>query len=103
MKLPRQKKQIESFEINIPGAEYVNSREYHQCIRKYENILDEIKLLDEYRKKLERILETKGEGEIDVSKAAYPETYIQIKNMQKKIDSIVKGSFYALDKKLHHN
>ncbi|HNT02885.1 MAG TPA: FapA family protein [Bacillota bacterium] len=97
------KKQIESFEINIPGAEYVNSREYHQCIRKYENILDEIKLLDEYRKKLERILETKGEGEIDVSKAAYPETYIQIKNMQKKIDSIVKGSFYALDKKLHHN
>ncbi|HQL36071.1 MAG TPA: FapA family protein [Bacillota bacterium] len=96
------KKQIESFELNIPGSEYVNSREYHQYLRKYEDILDEIKLLDEYRKRLQRILETKGEGEIDISKAAYPETYIQIKNMQKRIDSIVKGSFYVLDKELHH-
>ncbi len=96
------KKQIESFELNIPGAEYVNSREYHQYLRKYEDILDEIRLLDEYSKKLQQILETKGEGEIDVSKAAYPETYIQIKNMQKRIDSIVKGSFYVLDKELHH-
>ena len=58
--------------------------------------------MDEYSKKLQQILETKGEGEIDVSKAAYPETYIQIKNMQKRIDSIVKGSFYVLDKELHH-
>ncbi len=96
------KKQIESFELNIPGAEYVNSREYHQYLRKYEDILDEIRLLDEYSKKLQQILETKGEGEIGVSKAAYPETYIQIKNMQKRIDSIVKGSFYVLDKELHH-
>lgn len=97
------KKQIESFELSIPGAEYVNSREYNQYIRSYENILDEIKFLDEYRKRLQQILETKGEGEVGVSKAAYPETYIEIKNIQKKIDSIVSGSFYVIDKKLHHN
>lgn len=59
--------------------------------------------MDEYRKRLQKILETKGEGEVCVSKAAYPETYIKIKNMQKKIDSIVSGSFYAMDKELHHN
>jgi uncharacterized protein (DUF342 family) len=99
----RAKRQIESFELNMSGAEYVNSKEYHQYLRKYEDILDEIKLLDEYRKRLQQILETKGEGEIDVSEAAYPETYIEIKDTQKKIDSIVKGSFYALNSELHHN
>jgi uncharacterized protein (DUF342 family) len=97
------KRQIELFERNSSGAEYVNNKEYNQYLRKYENILDEIRLLDEYRKRLQKILETKGEGAIDVSKAAYPETYIEIKKMQKKIDSIVSGSFYALDKELHHN
>jgi uncharacterized protein len=97
------KQQIELFEHNTSSAEYVNSREYNEYLRKYENILDEIRLLDEYRKRLQQILETKGEGEIDVSKAAYPETYIEVKKMQKKIDSIVSGSFYALDKELHHN
>ncbi|MDD4504516.1 MAG: FapA family protein [Clostridiaceae bacterium] len=97
------KQQIESFELNISGAEYVNSREYNQYLKRYENILDEIKFLDEYRKRLQQILETKGEGEVDISKAAYPETYIEIKNMQKRIDSIVSGSFYVIDKELHHN
>lgn len=96
------KRQIETFELNMSGAEYVNSKEYNQYVRKYENILNEIRVLDEYRKRLQQILETKGEGEIDVYKAAYPETYIKIKNMQQKIDSIVSGSFYALDKEIHH-
>lgn len=97
------KKQIENFELSIPGAEYVNNREYKEYIKKYEEILEEIKGLDEYRKRLQHILETKGEGEIEILKAAYPETYIQIKNMHKKIDSIVNGSFYIVDKELHHN
>lgn len=89
------KKQTESFELN--------TTKYHHYLKKYEYILDEIKLMDEHRKTLQQILETKGEGEINVSKAVYPETYIQIKNMQKRIDSVVKGSFYILDNKLHHN
>lgn len=103
LEVEKAKKQIESFELGIPGAEYVNSKEYSQYLKEYEDVLEEIKMLDEYRKRLQHILETKGEGEIDILKAAYPETYIQIKNMQKRIDSIVKGSFYALDKELHHN
>jgi uncharacterized protein (DUF342 family) len=97
------KRQIEKFELNMSGAEYVNSKEYTRYVKKYESILEEIKLLDEYRKRLQQILETKGEGEVDVTKAAYPETYIKIKDMQKKIDSIVSGSFYSMDKEIHHN
>ncbi|HYE82612.1 MAG TPA: FapA family protein [Clostridia bacterium] len=97
------KQQIELFERNTSGAEYVNSKEYSQYLRKYEDILVEIRLLDEYRKRLQQVLETKGEGEIGVYKAAYPETYFEIKNMQKRIDSIVSGSFYAMDKEIRHN
>lgn len=97
------KKQIDSFERSSVDADYLNSTEYNQYLRKYGDIVDEIKLLDEYRKRLQQTLETKGEGAIDVSKAAYPETYIEIKKMQKKIDSIVSGSFYASDNEIHHD
>lgn len=97
------KRQIELFEHNSSGAGHADSREYNQYLRKYADIHAEIKLLDEYRKRLQQILKTKGEGEVNISKAAYPETYIEINNMQKKIDSIVSGSFYAMDKELHHN
>lgn len=97
------KQQIDSFEHSSSDTDYLNSSEYNRYLRKYGDVLDEIKLLDEYRKKLQKTLETKGEGEIDISKAAYPETYIEIKKMQKRIDSIVSGSFYAIDKEIHHN
>lgn len=95
------KRQIELFEYNISGAEYVNSNEYNAYVRKYENILEEIRMLDEYRKRLQKILETKGEGEVGIFKAAYPETYLEIKNIQKRISSVVSGCFYAADRELH--
>jgi uncharacterized protein (DUF342 family) len=99
----KMKRQIELFEHNISGTEYANNGEYNEYLRKYENILDAIKNLDEYRKRLQKVLETKGEGEVDIFNAAYPETYIEIKKMQKKIDSVISGRFYAMDRELHHN
>lgn len=97
------KRQIEVFEYNLSGAEYANMEEYNKYVTKYEEIIDEIKLLDEARKKLQQTLQTKGEGEIGIFQAAYPETFLEIKKMQKKISSIVNGSFYAENRELHHN
>lgn len=97
------KQKIDSIERDSTDADYMNNREYNQYLRKYGDILEEIKLLDDYRKRLQQTLETKGEGMVDISKAAYPETYIEIKKMQKKIESIVSGSFYAMDNEMHHN
>lgn len=97
------KRQIEVYEYSISGAEYVNSNEYNEYVRRYEKIIDEIRALEEYRKRLQKILETKGEGEIGIFKAAYPETYIEIKNMQRRISAIVSGSFYVQDRELRHN
>jgi len=97
------KRQIEIFEYNISGAEYFDNKEYNEYLKKYGSIIDEIKLLDDCRKMLQRILETKGEGEIGIFKAAYPETFLEIKTMQKKINSVVNGSFYVMDRELHHS
>jgi uncharacterized protein (DUF342 family) len=97
------KRQIEVFEYNLSGAEYANMDEYNKYLSKYEEIIDEIKMLDEARKKLQLTLQTKGEGEIGIFQAAYPETFLEIKKMQKKISSIINGSFYAENRELHHN
>jgi uncharacterized protein (DUF342 family) len=97
------KRQIEVFEYNLSGAEYANMEEYNKYVNKYEDIIDEIRILDEARKNLQLTLQTKGEGEVGVFEAAYPETFLEIKKMQKKISSIVSGSFYAENKELRHN
>ncbi len=97
------KQHLETFERSISGSEYYDNREYNECLNKYEDIIDGIKLLDDCRKVLQQVLETKGEGEIGISKAAYPETFIEIKTFQKRINSVVSGSFYAQDKELKHN
>ncbi|OGO77554.1 MAG: hypothetical protein A2Y23_07520 [Clostridiales bacterium GWB2_37_7] len=97
------KRQIEVFEYNLSGAEYANMDEYNKYVMRYEDIVDEIKMLDEARKKLQQTLQTKGEGEVGIFQAAYPETFLEIKNMQRKINSIVNGSFYAENRELHHN
>jgi uncharacterized protein (DUF342 family) len=97
------KRQIEVFEYNLSGAEYANMEEYNKYVTKYEEIIDEIRILDEARKKLQLTLQTKGEGEVGIFKAAFPETFLEIKKMQKKINSIVSGSFYAENRELHHN
>lgn len=96
------KRQIEVFEYNLSGAEYANMEEYNKYVEKYEQIIYEIKILDEARKNLQITLQTKGEGEIGIFEAAYPETFLEIKKMQKKINSVVNGSFYAENRELHH-
>ncbi|MFZ5353814.1 MAG: DUF342 domain-containing protein [Bacillota bacterium] len=95
------KRQLEIFEYSLGGAEYVNMDEYYKYVRDYESVIDEIKMLEEYRQKLQKILETKGEGEVGIFKAAYPETYLEIKKMSKKINAVVSGSFYAMNRELH--
>ena len=49
------------------------------------------------------MLETKGEGEVAIFKAAYPQTYLKIKQLEKRIKSVVRGNYFAKDKTLHHN
>lgn len=96
------KQQIESYENIMSGAEYMDMTAYNEFVDKYDKAIEEIKDLDERRIKLQKILLIDGEGAIEIVKEAYPETYIEIKNLTKKIDSIVKGIFYVNEREMHH-
>ncbi|WP_338780181.1 FapA family protein [Metabacillus sp. FJAT-52054] len=64
--------------------------------------LKEISVFEQKRTSLMKMLETKGDGEISIFEKAYPETYIEIKNMKKKVDSLTKGTFYASGRELKY-
>ncbi len=96
------KNQIENYEKIMSGAEYMNMAEYNEFLDKYDKAIDEVKDLDERRLKLQKILLIDGEGAIEIVKEAYPETYLQIKNLSQKIGSMAKGTFYVNGKELHH-
>ena len=102
-KAGKMKRQLEIYERTLEGAEYGNLKQYNTCLKKYQDILDQIRTADERKKRLQKMLETKGEGEVAIFKAAYPQTYLKIKQLEKRIKSVVRGNFFAKDKTLHHN
>ncbi|WP_212751193.1 hypothetical protein, partial [Pseudoalteromonas sp. S980] len=57
--------------------------------------------LDEKRKSIMDMLESKGEGEITIGQMAFPETCLKIKNLEKKLGRLTKGTFYAENNHLH--
>lgn len=99
----KMKRQLEIYENNLEGAEYGSLTEYNEYLKKYLDILDRIRNIDEQRKKLQKILETRGEGEVAIFKAAYPQTVLKIKQMEKRIRTIVRGNFFVVDRTLHHD
>ncbi|MFE3973284.1 MULTISPECIES: hypothetical protein [unclassified Peribacillus] len=57
--------------------------------------------LDEKRKSIIDMLESKGEGEITIGQMAFPDTCWQIKSLEKKLSCLTKGTFYAENNHLH--
>lgn len=98
----KKKRHMEVFEQSLSGSEYANMEEYNDLHRAYDKILEEVTEMEYERKKLQKILETKGDGEVGILKAAFPETYLEIKAITKRIDKMVCGSFYFEDSKLNH-
>ncbi|MCD7034242.1 FapA family protein [Metabacillus sp. GX 13764] len=68
----------------------------------YDLQMKEISALEARRKSMLQMLEIKGDGEISIFEKAYPETYIEIRNMKKKVNSITKGTFYAAGRELKY-
>ena len=102
MEASKTKRYMEVFEQSLAGAEYSNMEEYNELHKNYEKVLEEVAAMEEERKKLQKILETKGDGEVGILKTAFPETYLEIKDKQVKIDKTVSGSFYVEGQELQH-
>lgn len=95
----RQTEIYENFAKNLNDSQLANMESLKFA---YDIKLKEITALEEKRKALLKMLEIKGDGEISIFQKAYPETYIEIKNMKKKVDSITKGTFYASGRELKY-
>lgn len=95
------KKQLEIMEINNEGLEEKDLFAYKGMLLTYENLIDEINILNSKFKQVEEKLRTKGEGEVKILKGAYPKTLLEIKNLQKVVKSVMTGSFYVKDNTLH--
>lgn len=76
-------------------------QKYEHILTISDKFLEELSKLEAERKSLMECLESKGEGEISIMQRAYPQTFIEIKNIQKRIESMTIGTFYTKDNKLH--
>ncbi|MFF2456540.1 hypothetical protein [Peribacillus simplex] len=76
--------------VFITNKQKINSRE--RCL-KYQ--------LDEKRKSIMDMPESKGEGEITIGQMPFPDIRLQIKSLEKKLGVLTKGTFYAENNHLH--
>ena len=74
---------------------------YDKNKRELEYLTTEIFQLDEKRKSLMEILDSKGEGEISIGKIAFPDTRVHIKSLEKRVNDLTKGTFYVENNYLH--
>jgi uncharacterized protein len=95
------KKQLEIFEQYINQLSDAQQKQYEQTLSLFERQMEEIAVLDHQRKILMGLLETKGEGEVSILQVAYPETQLQIKSLSRKLDTSVRGTFYAVRNSMH--
>ncbi|SET37362.1 hypothetical protein SAMN05660297_02197 [Natronincola peptidivorans] len=100
--LEKNKRQMKIYEMKLKTDDKsVQGHEYSAYIQVNDTLLAKIAKLEERRKRLIDFLESKGEGEINILRKAYPQTFIEIKNIQKRISKITSGTYYAMDNKLH--
>ncbi|MCD5323503.1 MULTISPECIES: FapA family protein [Pontibacillus] len=76
--------------------------QYQETYKYYERLLERGNELESKRQATMALLTTRGEGQLSIATEAFPETFVEIKQMAKKVDRMVKGTFYAEGKDLHY-
>lgn len=100
----RIERELEIYETTLTTSKEIKSTsEYIQYHNAHEDILNKIYALEEQRKNLKNVLSSKGEGEVSIYEKAYPQTFLEIKNIQKRIKKVTSGTFYALDNQLMYD
>jgi len=103
VKANKLKRQLEIFESNKSKLDERAMNTYRGLIQEYERLVEELNRINSKIQYLEEVLRTKGEGEVQVHNAAFPKTFMEIKNLQKRVTDLITGSFYVKDKMLHHD
>lgn len=95
------KRQMEIFESFKDQLDEQQKSDYESIIEKYEEYVSNVAQIEDHRKGLMKLLETKGEGQVIILNEAFPEVMLEIKQLRKKLQKSTKGSFFALGKELH--
>lgn len=102
VELEKNKRQMKVYEAKLKtDHKSVQSQEYRAYIQINDELLAKISKLEDRRKLLMEFLNSKGEGEVNILKQAYPQTFLEIKNIKKRIDKATKGTYFAIDNQLH--
>lgn len=104
VELEKVDRELEVYETYFNLQEESNDKaalkEYEYYIEIQDQLSLEVFSLEKKRKSIVSFLETKGEGEIQAIYKAYPETSMQIKNIQKRIKKSITGMYYVKDGEL---
>lgn len=95
------KERLEVYEMFLGEWTEVQHFQYEQTRKRLESMLAQIFQIDEERKSIMDMLESKGEGEIMIGQMAFPDTRLQIKSLERKLNVMTKGTFYAENNHLH--
>ncbi|MGE7182969.1 DUF342 domain-containing protein [Peribacillus sp. NPDC006672] len=101
MELESIKEKLELYDMFQGQINVAQNFQYEQTENRLERLMAQIYQLDEKRKSIMDMLESKGEGEITIGQMAFPDTCLQIKSLEKKLSCLTKGTFYAENNHLH--
>ncbi|WP_432408432.1 DUF342 domain-containing protein [Wukongibacter sp. M2B1] len=96
------KADIEIYDLNfsINNDDEALLEDYNKQLEKYDKLVEAIAQLDERRIMLQGVLRSRGEGQVSIAAGAYPKTHLELKRIRKKIDSVVRGTFYINGREL---
>lgn len=95
------KEKLDVFDAFFEELNPVQNKQYERIKSDFERMTKDIFGMDEKRKSLMEILDSKGDGEITIGNMAYPDTNLQIKQMKKKLNESTKGTFFAENNYMH--
>ncbi|SHJ68647.1 DUF342 domain-containing protein [Tepidibacter formicigenes] len=102
IEIEKNKREMKIYENTVDDFNALkNIKEYIYYYNIHEKLMSQLSKLEQRRKTLLDYLESKGEGEVSILKSAYPQTFLEIKKLQKIIKKVTTGTFYAKDNKLH--
>ncbi len=101
IKAEKNERELKVYETTLLQFGRIKSDDdYISYQRVYQTLIDKLYALEEQRQELLRTLSSRGEGEVTIYEKAYPRTFLQIKNLQKRIKEMTTGTFYAQDNQL---
>ena len=91
---------LEAYDTASEPLSEETQNEYDNAILTKQHLENELYQLQSLVKSWSNLLQTRGEGEVSIFKAASPTTHLRIKNNRRIVDKETKGTFYAAENQM---